>query len=121
MDRGDGIAIDSSGNAFVVGRVDSSSTNFPTTAGSFAQNYRGGDFDGVVFKLNAQGNALVYSTFLGGEDNDSTEGIAVDSSGNAFVTGGTRSSGFPGTSGGFQSFRAGDTEAELTKLKSSWS
>ncbi len=118
MDRGDGIAIDSSGNAFVVGRVDSSSTNFPTTAGSFAQNYRGGDFDGVVFKLNAQGNALVYSAFLGGEDNDSVEGVAIDSSGNAYVTGGTKSTAFPTTFSAYQSQRAGDTDAFLTRINS---
>ena len=88
LDRGDGIAIDSSGNAYVVGRVDSSSINFPATAGSFASSYRGGDFDGVVFKLNGQGNSLVYSGFLGGEENDSTEGVAVDAAGIAYVTGG---------------------------------
>jgi uncharacterized repeat protein (TIGR01451 family) len=116
LDRGDGIAVDTSGNAYVVGRVDSSSTDFPTTAGAFATTYRGGDFDGVVFKLNAQGNALVYSTFLGGEANDSTEGVAVDSSGNAYVTGGTKSIGFPVTSGGVQGFLAGDTDAYLTKI-----
>src|SRR6266404_1247702 len=121
LDRGDGLAVDAGGNAYVVGRVGDTSINFPTTAGALATTYRGGDFDGVVFKLNAQGNALVYSTFLGGEDNDSTEGIAVDSSGNAYVTGGTRSSGFPVTSSGFQSFRAGDTDAYLTKLNASGS
>ena len=105
LDRADGIALDSSGNAYVVGRVGDTSTDFPTTAGSLATTYRGGDFDGVVFKLNPQGNALVYSTFLGGEDNDSVEGVAVDSSGNAYVTGGTRSNGFPLTATAFQSFR----------------
>src|SRR5712692_7196938 len=118
LDRGDGLAIDSSGNAYVVGRVDSSSTDFPTTNGALATTYRGGDFDGVVFKLNQQGNALVYSTFLGGEANDSTEGIAVDANGNAYVTGGTKSIGFPVTSGAVQGFLAGDTDAYLTKLNS---
>ena len=121
LDRADGIALDSGGNAYVVGRVGDTSTDFPTTAGSLATNYRGGDFDGVVFKLNAAGNALVYSTYLGGEDNDSTEGIAVDPSGNAYVTGGTRSAGFPITSSAFQSARAGDTDAYLTKLNSTGS
>jgi len=121
LDRADGIAIDGSGNAYVVGRVGSTSINFPTTAGALATTYRGGDFDGVLFKLNAQGNALVYSTFIGGEDNDSTEGIAVDSSGNAYITGGTRSNGFPVTASAFQSFRTGDTDAYLTKLNASGS
>jgi aldose sugar dehydrogenase len=121
LDRGDGLAIDSSGNAYVVGRVGDTSIDFPTTEGALATTYRGGDFDGVVFKLNAAGNALVYSTFLGGEDNDSTEGIAVDSTGNAYITGGTRSSGFPLTANAFQSFRAGDTDAFFSKLNSSGS
>ncbi len=116
LDRGDGIAVDSSGNAYVVGRVDSSSTNFPTTPGVLAPTYRGGDFDGFVLKLNAQGNGLVYSTFLGGEENDSTEGVAIDSAGNAYVTGGTKSQGFPTTVNAYQGTRAGDTDAFLTKL-----
>ncbi len=121
LDRAAGIALDGSGNAYVVGRVGDTSIDFPTTPGSLATIYRGGDFDAVVFKLNAQGNALVYSTFLGGEDNDSAEGIAIDLSGNAYVTGGTRSTGFPVTSSAFQSFRAGDTDAYFTKLNSSGS
>src|SRR5206468_1062591 len=108
-------------NAYVVGRVGDTSTDFPTTPGSLAPTYRGGDFDGIVFKLNSDGNALLYSTFLGGEDNDSTEGIAIDSNRDAYVTGGTRSNGFPVTSSGFQTFRAGDTDAYLTKLNASGS
>src|SRR5205085_1951733 len=121
LDRADGIAIDSGGNAYVVGRVGDTSIDFPTTAGALATTYRGGDFDGVLFKLNAQGNALVYSTFIGGEDNDSTEGVAVDLNGNAYITGGTRSSGFPLTASAYQSFRAGDTDAYLTKLNAAGS
>jgi len=116
LDRGDGIAVDSSGNAYVAGRVDSSSTNFPTTNGALATTYRGGDFDGVLFKLNSQGNALVYSTFIGGEANDSTEGVAVDSPGNAYITGGTKSFGFPTTVNAYQGTIGGDTDAYLAKI-----
>ena len=118
LDRADGIALDGGGNAYVVGRVDSSSTNFPTTPGVIGPTYRGGDFDGVAFRLNAQGNALVYSTYIGGEDNDSTEGVAVDSAGSAYLTGGTRSQGFPITGTGFQFTRSGDTDAYLMRLNS---
>jgi aldose sugar dehydrogenase len=116
LDRADGIAVDASGNVFVVGRVDSTSTDFPTTVGSFGPGYRGGDFDGFVCKLNAQGSALIYSSFLGGEENDSVEGVAVDASGVAYVTGGTKSNAFPTTGNAFQGQRAGDTDAFLTKI-----
>jgi uncharacterized repeat protein (TIGR01451 family) len=118
QDRGDGIAVDSNGSAYVVGRVDSSSTDFPTTPGVIGPTYRGGDFDGVAFKLNPQGNGLAYSTYIGAEDNDSTEGVAVDANGNAYLTGGSRSQGFPVTASGFQSTRSGDTDAYLMKLNS---
>jgi uncharacterized repeat protein (TIGR01451 family) len=120
-DRAGAIAIDSSGNAYVAGRVDSTSTNFPTTPGSLAPSYLGGDFDGIVFKLNAQGNALVYSTFFGGEENDSVEGIAVDANGIAYVTGGTKSNAFPTTVSAFQGTRAGDTDAFLSKINAAGS
>lgn len=121
IDRADGIATDGNGNAYVVGRVDSTSTDFPSTPGSFGPAYRGGDFDGVVFKLNPQGNALVYSGFLGGEENDSVEGVVVDAAGVAYVTGGTKSNSFPTSVGTYQGSRAGDTDAFLTKINASGS
>jgi len=121
IDRASNIAVDSTGNAYVVGRVGNTSTDFPTTAGALASTYRGGDFDGVVVKLNAAGNALVYSTFLGGEENDSTEGVAVDTAGVAYVTGGTKSNGFPATVNAYQGQRAGDTDAFLAKLNAAGS
>jgi hypothetical protein len=118
LNRADGLAIDDAGNAYVVGRVDSTSKDFPTTTGAFSRNYNGGDFDGVVFKLNPSGNGLVYSTFLGGSDNDSAEGITVDSAGNAYVTGGTRSPDFPTTANAYQGSHSGNTTAYLTKFNS---
>jgi uncharacterized repeat protein (TIGR01451 family) len=121
LDRADGIAVDASGNAFVVGRVDSTSTDFPTTAGSFGPSYRGGDFDGFVLKLNPQGSGLIYSTFLGGEENDSVEGVVVDTAGVAYVTGGTKSNAFPTTGNAYQGQRAGDTDAFFAKINASGS
>ncbi len=121
MDRGSAIAIDGSGNAYVAGRVDSTSIDFPTTAGSYAPNYRGGDFDAVVFKLNGQGNSLIYSTYLGGEENDSAEAITVDAQGNAYVVGGTKSFAYPTTVTAYQGARAGDTDVVLTKFNSAGS
>ncbi|MDX6577345.1 MAG: hypothetical protein QOE96_3298, partial [Blastocatellia bacterium] len=118
QDRADGLALDGNGNAYVVGRVDSSSTDFPTTPGVIGPAYRGGDFDGVALKLNAQGNGLAYSTFIGAEDNDSTEGVAVDSTGSAYLTGGTKSQAFPVTGTGFQTSKSGDTDGYLMRLNS---
>jgi hypothetical protein len=86
-DQGYGIAVDSAGDAYVTGETDS--TNFPTTAGAFQTTYGGGNYDAFITKLNPAGNALVYSTYLGGTGTDVGSAIAVDSSGNAYVTGGT--------------------------------
>jgi Beta-propeller repeat/Abnormal spindle-like microcephaly-assoc'd, ASPM-SPD-2-Hydin len=91
-DRPFGIVLDSSNNAYVTGQT--SSTNFPTTAGAF-QTATGGGEDAFVTKLNAAGSALVYSTYLGGSNNDFGYGIAVDSSGNAYITGNTQSTDYP--------------------------
>ena len=116
-DRADGIFVDKiTGAVYVAGRVDSTSTDFPTTTGAFATTYRGGDFDAVVLKLNPQGNGLAYSTYLGGGDNDSAIGITADASGNAYVIGGTRSNGFPTTATAYQFSVAGDTDAYLAKF-----
>ena len=86
------IAADASGNAYVTGFT--SSTDFPTQ--NAIQASTGGGFNDVfVTKFNSQGSALVYSTFLGGSQNDSGRGIAVDSTGNVYITGASESSDFP--------------------------
>ena len=90
-DEAQDIAVDSAGNAYVVGDTDS--TNYPTVNAIQAAN--GGLTDAVVTKLNAAGNALVYSTYLGGDNSDAAYGIAVDSAGNAYLTGSTDSTNFP--------------------------
>src|SRR5713101_5215748 len=88
---GNGIAVDSSGNAYATGNT--LSTNFPTK--NPLQPASGGVRDAFVAKLNAAGSALVYSTYVGGSGEDSGNGIAVDSAGNTYVTGLTRSTNFP--------------------------
>ncbi|MEP7289308.1 MAG: SBBP repeat-containing protein [Chloroflexota bacterium] len=100
-----GVIVDSSGNAYVEGYI--SSANFPTTAGAFQTIYGGIYRDAFVTKLNAAGTGLVYSTFLGGSDFDSIDGIAVDSSSNVYVTGTTQSTNFPITAGSFQTTSTG--------------
>ncbi len=83
QDTGNGIAVDSSGNVYIAGQT--VSPNFPTS--SPLQAAYGGNQDAFVAKLNANGSALVYSTFLGGNLNDIATSIAVDNAGNAYVTG----------------------------------
>ncbi len=87
-DQAAGIAVDASGNAYVTGYT---SGAFPLAA-ALQSNYGGGPADVFVSEINARGTALVYSTYLGGSGSDSGAGIAVDSAGNAYVTGHT--SGF---------------------------
>jgi hypothetical protein len=92
-ESGNAIAVDGSGNIYIVGQTDS--TDFPLL-GAF-QGASGGPPDAFVVKLNSSGTALVYSTYLGGSDVDTAQGVAV-ANGNAYVGGVTRSSGLSGTS-----------------------
>jgi len=99
FDAGGSISVDWSGNAYVTG--DTYSANFPTTPGVFQPTFGGGVTDAFVTKLNRSGSALVYSTFLGGEVDDHGHDIAVDSTGQAYVTGFTNSTMFPTTADAF--------------------
>ena len=102
-----------------------SSSDFPVN--NAFQGTRGGtgrDTDAFVSKLSADGSALVYSTYLGGSSGDSGAGIAVDSTGRAFVTGSTSSAAgappakaFPTTAGAFQPTQGGRSDAFLAVLK----
>jgi hypothetical protein len=117
------LALDSSGNAYIAGR--SNSTAVPVTA-AIQPVYRG-QVDAVVWKLNSTGTALIYATYLGGITNNAARGIAVDSSGNAYITGISGSLGstanqgdFPVTNSSFQPFTISNTvDGFLTKLNSS--
>ncbi len=113
-DAGRGIAADAAGNAYITGFT--ASTNFPTTVGVVQTAFGGGTFDAFVVKLNPAGSALVYSTFLGGTLSDVGLGIAVDGTGNAFVTGGTFSADFPTTAGVSQPALAGGRDAFVARL-----
>ncbi len=110
------VAVDTGGNAYVVGTTDS--IDFPTTPG-VVQPARAGGADLFVAKLNPTGSALLYSTYLGGSLDDGSDGpsIALDSAGNAYVTGGTKSKNFPTTTGALQTaLGGGDVDAFVTKL-----
>ncbi|WP_445176076.1 DUF7948 domain-containing protein [Microcoleus sp.] len=104
------IAVDSQGNAYLTGQVD---PGYPTTPGSFQPTVTG--YSAAATKLNAAGNALVYSTFLSGSLGDLGNGIAVDSNGNAYVTGFTNGN-FPITGTVSQLNYAGGTDAFISKV-----
>ena len=112
-DWGNSIAIDSSGNAYIAGYT--FSTDFPATAGAF-QSTKPGIASGFVTKLNSTGSALTYSTYLGGNFFDAANAIALDISGNAYVTGRADSNDFPTTVGAFQSSSPDISDAFVTKL-----
>jgi hypothetical protein len=103
-DIGTGIAVDSSGNAYISGYT--ASPGFPVSLGVFQSNYGGGDHDGFVVKVKSGGSEVGYSTFLGGNADDYAYGVAVDSSGDAYVTGATNSANLP-TLNAFQPNYAG--------------
>jgi len=99
------IAVDAQGNAYVAGTTNS--TNFPVTAGAFqttASFVTNGLGQSHIFvtKLNASGSAEVYSTFIAGTGTDQAVAIAIDSAGNAYITGSTSSLDFPVTQGVLQ-------------------
>ncbi len=113
-DSATGIAVDSSGNAYVGGTANSS--DFPKTTGAY-RTTNSGFSDAFVTKLKPDGTGLVYSTYLGGSQPDIGEGIAIDSAGSAYVTGYTGSNDFPHTSGAFQTaMRTIYGNAFVTKL-----
>ncbi len=86
------IYLASSGNLFIVGST--TSNNFPTTSGVFQPSYAGNQ-DAFLTEMQPNGSALVYSTYIGGSQIDYGTAVAVDSSGNAYVTGSTNSVDFP--------------------------
>ena len=111
-----GLAVDTAGNAYVAGFT--TSPDFPVTPGAFQTTCQANcslDGDAFVTKLDASGN-IVYSTFLGGSISDEATAIAIDSAGNAYVTGETFSPDFPVTPSAFQSTPGGDFDMFVSKL-----
>jgi len=117
-DLGLGIAVDSAGKAYVAGSTDSDETSFPVTAGPDL-TYNGGLFQGdaYVAKIAASGAALDYCGYVGGSFDDLAFGIAVDSAGNAYVTGSTFSfDSFPVTVGPGLTYNGGAADAFVAKI-----
>jgi Beta-propeller repeat len=106
------VAIDAAGNAYVVGST--LSRDFPVTPGAYDVTFAR-ERDVFVSKLSSDGSALVYSTYLGGRDDDYGSGVAVDGEGHAHIVGGTYSLDFPITPNAFDTQRS-DFEGFVAKL-----
>ncbi|HEV3279964.1 MAG TPA: SBBP repeat-containing protein, partial [Terriglobia bacterium] len=113
-DFGQGIAVDSTGNAYVTGSTQS--PDFPIPAGTTPfQSTIAGSSDAFITKVNFSGTALVYSTYLGGSQADTGQEVQVDSSSNAYVAGYTFSTNFP-TLNPIQAANGGNADAFITEL-----
>ncbi len=108
------LAVDSSGNAYFAGTISGSDNSLPATAGAFQSSHEGIS-DVVVAKLSPTG-ALAYATFLGGAATNEAGGIAVDSNGNAYISGDSDSPDFPVTAGAFSGPPASGPGAFVVKL-----
>jgi len=113
IDSAYGIAVDTSGYAYVTGYT--ISNDFPTSATAY-QKTVGGVQDAFVTKLNQNGSALSYSTYLGGSSADYGTGISLDVGGRACVAGYTSSGNFPTKNNPYQAAFAGWTDGFITKL-----
>ncbi|MGD2072676.1 MAG: SBBP repeat-containing protein [Candidatus Thorarchaeota archaeon] len=117
-DTANGIAVDSAGNAYVVGETESS--DFPMV-NAYNSTHSGSYGDLVIFKLSPSGDSLHYSTFIGGNSHDNGEAIRIDESGNAFILGLTQSTNFPTTPDALDSWGDGSTgssDVAIMKLSS---
>jgi hypothetical protein len=113
-DGGRSIVVDESGAVYVAGETFSS--NFPTM--NPYESSRKGYLSAIVSKLSKSGNALIYSTYLGGSITDASYSVAVNSQGEAYVVGFTSSTDFPIAGAVQGSFGGGNSDAFLTKLSS---
>jgi hypothetical protein len=110
------IAVDSTGSAFVCGRT--ASTDFPITTGSLGEVYVGGISDIFISKLNANGSNILFSTYIGGSDQERAASIGIWSNGNIYICGHTKSNDFPCSSTSFSSvFAGGNRDSFVTVIK----
>jgi hypothetical protein len=119
FDTGRDMVLDANGNAWIAGVT--SSVNFPVTSGApqTVQGDGGVFSDAFVAELNAAGNAVLYATYLGGNQGEEAYGVALDPTGNVYLTGYTTSDDFPTTPGAFQTSPQGRQDVFVVKLNPS--
>jgi hypothetical protein len=115
-ERGEGIAIDAGGNAYVTGIT--GSTGFPTTVGAFDRSHNGLD-DVFLTKLLPDFSGLVYSTLIGSNTVETAKAVAVDATGSAYVVGDCGTGGYPTTPGAFDTTTNGGDDVFVTKFNPS--
>ena len=108
------LLLDGNGNIYVVGST--ASVNFPTTSSAYQTTYGGGASDAFLFELKPNGASLIYSTYLGGSGADYGTALALDSSGDVFLTGYTESTNFP-TQNPLQLGLVGTSNAFVSEIK----
>lgn len=106
------VAVD--GTVWVAGMT--ASRDFPTTPDALQSGYAGGDGDGVVVQLAADGSRILYASYIGGSDFELVRGLAFAPDGGIFLVGKTLSDDFPVTQGAFQTRRAGGDDGFVVKL-----
>jgi len=116
-DQAKGIAVDSNGSSYIVGMTSSTESTFPETIGPDL-SYNLGTSDAFVAKVNSAGSGLVYAGYLGGVSVDEGYGIAIDSSGSAYVAGRTSSgqASFPVLVGPDLTYNGGSSDIFVAKI-----
>ena len=111
------VAVDSTGHAYVVGRTTSGASTFPDKTGPDT-SFNGGVDDAFVAKVSADGSSLIYCGYLGGNQSEGAQGVAVDAAGCAYITGETIStaSTFPDKVGPDVSHNGGGIDAFVAKV-----
>jgi len=113
-DEATALSPDGAGGVVVAGYTDSN--DIPTTEGAYQRNYGGGGYDAFIARLNAEGSALIYCTYLGGSSFDVAYALTSDGAGGVIVAGTTYSSDFPTTEGAYQRNFGGNDDAFIGRL-----